>query len=247
MGFGPAALRPPEKRIFPSRPVKGLRGRASRSVPRKKSSFSLPAPWTAPRSVAAATTARSRRSPSSSFRRAPLRRRLPAALCSLAVFATLVRPRLVKRKIERRCWLCLFGPSSFSDACPANGCPARDVVDLLCPRAWSFGRRRGCRSRGAAFPGRHALRCKGSSVFLPAIYRCPPSCCWHSRFAALGGKIMEVQHRSVPPAGSCLCALIRNCACRASVGVVAFVSGCFRAPGSPSSRPFGAIGRGRFR
>jgi hypothetical protein len=67
-------------------------------------------------------------------------------------------------------------------------------------------------------------------VFLPGdLSLAPPSCVpWLSRFAALGGEIVEGSASECSSRQEVVAALlIRNCALvRASVGVVAFVSGC---------------------
>ncbi len=108
-----------------------------------------------------------------------------------------------------------------------------EVVDLLLSRGHRI-----C-SGGAVGADLAALRslvrhgasaCQGSSLFLPGdMSFVPPSCLpWISRFAALGGEIVEgsASERS-SRRGGVSALLIRNCSIvRASVGVVAFVSGC---------------------
>ncbi len=75
-----------------------------------------------------------------------------------------------------------------------------------------------------------ASACEGSAVFLPGDVSLAPSSCvpWLSRFAALGGEIVEGSASGRSSRRQIVDALlIRNCALvRASVGVVAFVSGC---------------------
>ena len=108
-----------------------------------------------------------------------------------------------------------------------------EVVDLLLSRGHRI-----C-SGGAVGADLAALRslvrhgasaCKVSSVFLPGdLSLSPPSCLpWLSRFAALGGEIVEGSALEGSSRQEVVAALlIRNCALvRASVGVVAFVSGC---------------------
>ncbi len=107
------------------------------------------------------------------------------------------------------------------------------VVDLLLSRG-----HRVC-SGGAVGADLTALRslvrrgasaCQGSVVFLPGdVSLAPPSCIpWLSRFAALGGEIVEGSASGRASRREIVTALlVRNCALvRASVGVVAFVSGC---------------------
>jgi len=107
-----------------------------------------------------------------------------------------------------------------------------DVVDLLLSRGHRI-----C-SGGAVGADLAVLRslvrhgasaCNGSSVFLPGdLSLAPPSCLpWLSRFAALGGEIVEGSASERSSRREVVAALlIRNCALvRASVGVVAFVSG----------------------
>jgi hypothetical protein len=108
-----------------------------------------------------------------------------------------------------------------------------EVVDLLLSRGHRI-----C-SGGAVGADLTALRslvlhgasaCQGSSVFLPGdLSLAPPSCLpWLSRFAALGGEIVEGSASESSSRREVVAALlIRNCALvRASVGVIAFVSGC---------------------
>ena len=108
-----------------------------------------------------------------------------------------------------------------------------EVVDLLLSRGHRI-----C-SGGAVGADLAALRslvrhgassCQGSSVFLPGdMSLAPPSCVpWLTRFAALGGEVVEGSASACSSRQEVVAALlIRNCALvRASVGVVAFVFGC---------------------
>jgi len=112
-------------------------------------------------------------------------------------------------------------------------CQVDKVVDLLLSRGHRI-----C-SGGAVGADLAALRslvrhgasaCQGSAVFLPGDLSLAPSSClpWLSRFAALGGEIVEGSASERSSRRQMITALlVRNCALvRASLGVVAFVSGC---------------------